>query len=187
MFLTGHYFIFSAVQCPAFNIFKCLRVLYTPRKKETNILNEELHTGIPMRERPSSLWSPKQPKLISITRRAARASSAYPGCCHRFTCLRLSGRSSLLLSGVIPTAASRIAMYFLYLILSLSVHGPVNSAHCSARTTQLTSALLDAATRPFFPVLRVSLAGPVQSVGVGVGGAKPGRMKRGLSIPQCRY
>lgn len=120
-----------------------------------------------MKERPFfSLRSPKQPKLVSIIRKEAWASSAYPGCCQRFTCLRLSGRSSLLLSGVMPTAASRIAMYFLYLILSLSVHGPVNLGHYSPRTTRLTLALFDA-TAPFFPALCVSLAGPVQSEGVG--------------------
>lgn len=81
------------------------------------VLNEELNIYYPYdRDDPLILLGSQTPTKHLV------GSSAYPGCCQRFTCLLLLGRSSLLLRGVIPTAASRIAMYFLYLILSLSLN-----------------------------------------------------------------
>lgn len=108
------------------------------RKKQ--VLNRELDGSYAYdRGDPSFPRGPQthtKPLLVSY---------AYPGCCQRFTCLLLSGRSSLLLSGVMPTAASRIAMYFLYLILSLLVPGRVNFRPCSAGAGEVMTAILEAA------------------------------------------
>ena len=44
-----------------------------------------------------------------------------------------------------PTAASRIVIYFLYLILSLSVQGQGNLGQCSAEADEVIFATLEAA------------------------------------------
>lgn len=44
-----------------------------------------------------------------------------------------------------PTAASRIAIYFLYLILFLSVQGHANFGHCLAEANEVIFAILEAA------------------------------------------
>lgn len=145
-------------------MFSCLLLIFWNLFENTIYIKEKTFL-----ESPFSLsHSPHSQNWFPSLGEEARASSAYPGCCQRFTCLRLSGRSSLLLSGVMPTAASRIAMYFLYLILSFSVYSPINFGHCSTRATQhlLYSMLLS------FLCSVVSWAGPGRSSREGVRGSQ---------------
>lgn len=156
-------------------MFSCLLLIFWNLFENTIYIKEKTFL-----ESPFSLsHSPHSQNWFPSLGEEARASSAYPGCYQRFTCLRLSGRSSLLLSGVMPTAASRIAMYFLYLILSFSVYSPINFGHCSTRATQhLLYSMLLSFLCSVSPELDLA-----DHRGKGWGGTRPGRMERGLSDP----